>query len=423
MRVYERGAHGDTVIRIQKRLQALGFYEGVLDGAYGPKTDAAVRAFQRARDLTDDGIVGGRTWDYLFSSTTEEPLSYRRPGLVLKRRGSTASKSHVRDLQRDLRSLGYLRQGIDGAFGPGTELAVKALQHDLLFNAGASTTHDGEAPVRVVDYNRGRVVDVDGHVDEALAACITDILADPRFPRLPRAEDPREENRKIKAQIAAMSSREAPIPFLIAIMMQESRLKHFNEPGPGDDDTYIRVGLDTNASRKHVVTSRGYGVGQYTLFHHPPQPQEVRDVMLDVGGNMQKAIGELRDKFDHFLNGPTTGTRADDRMAEYGNGPLRTCKFSPTDPRYMTDCRTCLKEAGSQRIESGKTPLYKGSSHTFQPTQYYRKASYRDVPVRHQIGCDWPYAVRRYNGAGMNSYHYQVRVLKHLQSLKGASSS
>ena len=40
--------------------------------------------------------------------------------------------------------------------------------------------------------------------------------------------------------------------------------------------------------------------------------------------------------------------------------------------------------------------------------------SYTAVPIRKNIGCDWPYAVRRYNGAGMNSYHYQVKVLKNV---------
>jgi peptidoglycan hydrolase-like protein with peptidoglycan-binding domain len=79
-------------------------------------------------------------------------LSYRQPGLVLQQ-GSSGQA--VRDVQRDLRSLGYLRQGIDGAFREGTALAVKALQHDLLTNTGASTGEDGSAPVKVMDYNRG----------------------------------------------------------------------------------------------------------------------------------------------------------------------------------------------------------------------------------------------------------------------------
>ncbi len=59
-------------------------------------------------------------------------LTYRRPGLIIRRGGSEASNEQVRHLQRDLRQLGYLRKGIDGKFGKGTELAVAALQHDLL---------------------------------------------------------------------------------------------------------------------------------------------------------------------------------------------------------------------------------------------------------------------------------------------------
>ncbi len=104
-------------------------------------------------------------------------LSYRKTGLVLKR-GGRGTRQQVKDLQRDLRRLGYLRSGIDGGFGPGTELALKALQHDLLNNAGRSTRGDGDASVRVLDYNRGRVDDVTGHVDKDLAGCIADILDD-----------------------------------------------------------------------------------------------------------------------------------------------------------------------------------------------------------------------------------------------------
>ncbi len=47
------------------------------------------------------------------------PLSYQQPGLVLKRPGTGATDAQIRDLQRHLRALGYLRRGIDGAFGPG----------------------------------------------------------------------------------------------------------------------------------------------------------------------------------------------------------------------------------------------------------------------------------------------------------------
>ena len=90
------------------------------------------------------------------------PLSYQQTGLVLKRPGEGANDAQIRDLQRHLRALGYLRQGIDGAFGPGTEGVVRGLQHDLLHNDGDGS--DGQAPVRVRDYNDGRLAGVTGEL-------------------------------------------------------------------------------------------------------------------------------------------------------------------------------------------------------------------------------------------------------------------
>ena len=82
-------------------------------------------------------------------------LSYRQPGLIMRKTGSTASNRQLRDLQKDLRRLGYLRNGIDGNFGDQTELAVKGLQHDLL--EGARGGDDGMPAVLLIrSYNRGR---------------------------------------------------------------------------------------------------------------------------------------------------------------------------------------------------------------------------------------------------------------------------
>jgi len=68
-------------------------------------------------------------------------------------------------------------------------------------------------------------------------------------------------------------------------------------------------------------------------------------------------------------------------------------------------------------VSNQQTPLYQGSKFKFVPTEYYGTASYGSVPIRKNVGCDWPYAARRYNGAGINSYHYQVRVLKNVLTL------
>lgn len=350
--------------------------------------------------------------------------SYRQPGLILLSGGGAATRDQVRDLQRDLRALGYLRSGIDGVFGPETELAVKALQSDLLTNEGTSGGDDGDAPVKLVEYNRGRVGAVTGRVDQTLVGCLSDMLDDPLFPTLPSVPNPVKENAKITSQIAALPSPEVPPPFLMAILLQESGLQHFREPPPGDEDTYIIVGLDFNdAAHPERITSRGYGVGQYTLFHHPARPAEVSGIMLNLGGNLERAITALRDKFDHFITGPTPGTRADDRIAEYGDGPLRLCKYTAGDSRYLRDCRQCAIDAGATNIQAGVTPVYPGSRDTFRPTEYYAQASYTNVPIRKTIGCDWPYAARRYNGSGLNSYHYQVRILKNLLTIIAGTGS
>ncbi len=50
-----------TVRGYQARLAELGFDPGPIDGICGPKTIAAVRAFQAARGLVVDGIVGPQT--------------------------------------------------------------------------------------------------------------------------------------------------------------------------------------------------------------------------------------------------------------------------------------------------------------------------------------------------------------------------
>jgi peptidoglycan hydrolase-like protein with peptidoglycan-binding domain len=346
-------------------------------------------------------------------------LSYRQSGLVLQQ-GSVASVQQIRDLQHDLRRLGYLKRGIDGVFGGQTKLAVQGLQHDLMHNGGSGG--DGSAPVKLVDFNRNRVTSLIGAVDQDLVACISDLLDDGQVPRLPSAQDPRQENKKIVAQIAALSSTTIPIPFLMAILKQESNLQHFNEPGAGDEDTYITIGLDRNvASAPHVITSRGYGAGQYTLFHHPPHQTEVQDFMLDVGRNVQKAVVELTDKFEHFVNGPSSGTRADERIAQFGSGPLRRCKFQASDPRFLRDCKQCLLDAGASDITADVTPVYSGSALVFSSTPLYDMTRdavvYQSVPIRKNIGCDWPYAARRYNGSGLGSYHYQTRILHHLLAL------
>ena len=58
-----KGAQGWQVKRLQRLLAAHGFDPGPVDGAFGPGTAVAVKAFQTKAHLTPDGIVGPRTWN------------------------------------------------------------------------------------------------------------------------------------------------------------------------------------------------------------------------------------------------------------------------------------------------------------------------------------------------------------------------
>lgn len=342
---------------------------------------------------------------------------YQQAGLVLQS-ASNAPADVVRALQRDLRALGYLRSGTDGAFGRGTEAAIKALQFDLLHNDGHGT--DGNAPVALRDFNAGAagpaVQAVDGILTQPLADCLARLIADERIPKLPCSGNPTGDNAGVRATIAASRSVVAPVPFISAIVRQESGGQHYAVPAGASDDNYIVLGLDRNGAEDQI-TSRGYGIGQYTLFHHPPRPEEVADFMLDPVRNIQKAENELREKFDHFVVGPVD--RCDDRAAEHPLLPLRMCRYSPSDARYLRDCRQCANAARKLAVRTG-TPFFVGATGAYQPTPYYASADYNNVPDRADFPCDWPYAVRRYNGGGVNSYHYQTRVLLNLASLPDA---
>jgi hypothetical protein len=69
------GSKGAGVEDLQKKLQAAGFDPGPIDGSFGPKTQAAVRAYQQAKGLHVDGIVGPET----RASLLGQPLPTPRP--------------------------------------------------------------------------------------------------------------------------------------------------------------------------------------------------------------------------------------------------------------------------------------------------------------------------------------------------------
>ena len=414
------------VEQLQKNLMALGCdlgtsgenHDGV-DGYFGDKTQAAISQLSQQlnalfaalgepsrRMLRLIDMLADAGWNEVQESSVTVSLNpsvevpYRDMTLV---RGSSETDI-IKEAQHHLRALGYLKKGIDGDFGGGTEGAVRSLQFDLL---NTDDTSKG-APVSIKSYNNDRATAVSGRLDTGTAACIQDMLNDPRFILLPHSDNAAQENAKLQQ----IRSTIVPMPFLKQILLQESGMKHFEVSSSGNEDNFIVIGLDRNHKNNNAhITSRGYGAGQYTLFHHPPTQSEVSDFMLNVEANVAKAGEEFREKFNGFVNGSTSGTCADDRIAEFGRGTLRTCKYQSDDPRHLTDCRQCMINAGETDIIAGTTRWHVSSSKLYKTTKYHRNTRLDDVPVRRNIGCDWPYALRRYNGGGVNSYWYQSEVL------------
>jgi peptidoglycan hydrolase-like protein with peptidoglycan-binding domain len=122
--VLREGSRGEDVRRLQRILVMIKLldYTGI-DGDFGPRTQTGVRSFQAGNGLTDDGVVGPRTWAALPAD----------PGTRQLARG--ASGDVVAALQRALREYGGPGTPTDpgpadGEFGQHTENAVRAYQGD-----------------------------------------------------------------------------------------------------------------------------------------------------------------------------------------------------------------------------------------------------------------------------------------------------
>ncbi len=120
------GASGAKVAQLQRDLSKLG-YPLKDDGAFGPKTDAAVRKFQRDHNLTADGIVGPKTHAAIEKAKNNTALPV--PTALLKK-GSRGAQ--VKELQNALVRLGFMTKAQmntgAGIFGPRTDAAVRAFQ-------------------------------------------------------------------------------------------------------------------------------------------------------------------------------------------------------------------------------------------------------------------------------------------------------
>ena len=131
MELIRPGARGEAVRDVQHRLLAAGLHVDAdeLEGTYGTSTESAVRAFQEARALPSDGILGPDTWEQLVEA------GYRLGDRTLYLRSPAFRGDDVRELQRMLNVLGFDAGKEDGIFGPATDRGVREFQRNVASRA------------------------------------------------------------------------------------------------------------------------------------------------------------------------------------------------------------------------------------------------------------------------------------------------
>jgi hypothetical protein len=109
----EMGATGADVVRLQKKLRALGYPAGAVDGIFGPQTRRAVLIFQDEHNL--DGGKGVWQSSYWTALDEAEPLVPERKGATEKELAGQGDRTlgHLTFLQRLLTffGLGFLGAG------------------------------------------------------------------------------------------------------------------------------------------------------------------------------------------------------------------------------------------------------------------------------------------------------------------------
>ena len=115
----QMGDVGDDIKRIQDRLYQMGYlaYGNQVTGNFGEATEAAVKKMQSVNGLEQDGKVGRKTMNLLYSDEV-------KPNLL-----SYGEKSDVvLEAQKRLKLLGYMTTEPDGTYGNDTIMAVKQFQ-------------------------------------------------------------------------------------------------------------------------------------------------------------------------------------------------------------------------------------------------------------------------------------------------------
>lgn len=133
-----------TTKDIQAMLSTKGYDVGKIDGVMGPRTEAAIKQFQKDRGLKVDGKVGPKTRAAMEASAYSVPMDVKFSSDVSDMSDALSvsgnikkSKEEKLDVQKALLELGYDVGAIDGIIGTKTRAAIRQFQKDQGLKADA----------------------------------------------------------------------------------------------------------------------------------------------------------------------------------------------------------------------------------------------------------------------------------------------
>jgi len=124
----------EIIADIQRELARRGFYDGVIDGRYGPRTDAAVRDFEQASGLKASTEPNEALLAAIKRSVAKPPKapSGLRPQVqqIRLEPGVDAASKRVVAVQRALAEYGYGQIKPTGSVDADTKVAIERFERE-----------------------------------------------------------------------------------------------------------------------------------------------------------------------------------------------------------------------------------------------------------------------------------------------------
>jgi len=124
--------HAELVADIQRGLATRGYYDGAVDGIYGPRTDSAVRDFAQAAHLKVDTGPNETLLRSILTSAVKEIRPAPVASMSRAHRDPIADligpSSRILAVQRALSDFGYGQIKPTGVTGPDTAAAIEKFE-------------------------------------------------------------------------------------------------------------------------------------------------------------------------------------------------------------------------------------------------------------------------------------------------------